>query len=831
VPNDIKVQVAAKESGLAKIQADAEKAGRKVADGLQGGFDKAGRAADDAGKKIDKSFESALNSVRSELDQMERNARQAADGMDEAFTTAVRSMRTELDRLEREGDKTGAGLESALGGALRDVRADAQRLSSEMDDVGSDWGSALSDGLSGGLDVGGLLDSLGGGLGPAAGAAMGLGTAIGAAIWSGAESVWEEHEVGGLIAAQNRGTIAQARRLGDVAGDAFYDGFGESIQDVGAALNAVVGTGLADMDAPAAELDRLTKMAVTASTVVGEEASEIARAAQQLLSTGLAGNAEEAIDIIVAAAQNGMNISGDLLDTITEYGTQFRTLGLEASQGLGLVSQAMKAGARDSDIAADALKEFAIRAQDGSALTASGFRTLGMDAKLMADAIGSGGDRAAGALDATLDALREIEDPVLRNQTAVALFGTQAEDLGDALFAMDLDTVAEQMGNMKGATDDARAAIEATTAPMERLGRGFGEFMDWSFEGIKLGDLDIFGGSSIQQMEEGVDIVGKYRDILQDWLPKASGSARAGLAVFEDGLDTTNESGLAVVRTLDEIIAGQREMAGGVLNLSEAQINWHAAIDEVDAALARNGETLDLNTEKGRDNQSTLNDLADAAISTAEAMIAQGYSAEEVAGYMEGARREFVRSADQLGATGRQANRAADALGLIPGDYRANVHANTSGAMTSLNRIGSALNFLDGRQATVRVSAVGSALGLRTGGIVGSGLGFEHGGIVGGGMPWGAASGGQRHSSTVINEAGPEVVELPSGSRVATAGATRALAESGAFSGGGGWSGPVVAQLELTGNTDGVMATAIAELFRRKALRLVVDRRGQVVPG
>lgn len=79
------------------------------------------------------------------------------------------------------------------------------------------------------------------------------------------------------------------------------------------------------------------------------------------------------------------------------------------------------------------------------------------------------------ALDQTVDAIKAIPDPVKRSQIAVALFGTQAEDLGGALDALDLDTVADDMDGVAGATDraadtmrdNAASAIESAQRSIE----------------------------------------------------------------------------------------------------------------------------------------------------------------------------------------------------------------------------------------------------------------------------------------------------------------------------------------------------------------------------
>src|SRR5690606_15074743 len=232
---------------------------------------------------------------------------------------------------------------------------------------------------------------------------------------------------------------ATVARLGAAAGEAYAQNFGESIEANMETARIAVQSGLLDPEATQRDAQQIIQSLSGVADILGEEIPAVTRAAQQLLRTGLAKDASAAFDIIVKGQQAGLNVSEDWLDTINEYGTQFRKLGLEGPEALGLLSQAVQAGARDTDVAADALKEFSIRAIDDSELTASGFEAIGLSAEEMSDKIAEGGPEATEALNETLDALREIEDPVKRNAAAVALFGTQAEDLGEALFAMDLD--------------------------------------------------------------------------------------------------------------------------------------------------------------------------------------------------------------------------------------------------------------------------------------------------------------------------------------------------------------------------------------------------------
>jgi hypothetical protein len=181
-----------------------------------------------------------------------------------------------------------------------------------------------------------------------------------------------------------------------------------------------------------------------------------------------------------------------MLDTVNEYGTQFRKVGLTGQQAFGLISQAIAAGARDSDIAADAIKEFSIRAVDGSTLTAKSFKGLGLDAKQMAETIVQGGPKAAAALGLTLDKLRAVKDPAKQAQLAVGLFGTQAEDLGGALYAMNLGTAAKDFGNVAGAAQRAGDVINDTASnKLATVGRT-----------IKMSITDAIGKYALPKLEE-----------------------------------------------------------------------------------------------------------------------------------------------------------------------------------------------------------------------------------------------------------------------------------------------------------------------------------------
>lgn len=257
-------------------------------------------------------------------------------------------------------------------------------------------------------------------------------------------------------------TEKEAQSAGDIAGHAYAGGFSDSIEEAGEAVGqvqqAIGGMGKVSNKT----LQGMTNDALALSKTYGSDVGDVTKAVGQMLKTGMAKDGSQALDILAAGFQKGVNKSDDLLDTFNEYGTQFRKLGLDGTTAMGLLSQGLQGGARDADLVADSLKEFSIRAVDGSTTTAQGFKMLGLNARKMSEQIGKGGKGASAGLDTVLARLRGIKDPVKQSQAAVALFGTQAEDLGKALYSIDPSTAVKALGNVKGAADSAAQSVSAS---------------------------------------------------------------------------------------------------------------------------------------------------------------------------------------------------------------------------------------------------------------------------------------------------------------------------------------------------------------------------------
>ena len=220
--------------------------------------------------------------------------------------------------------------------------------------------------------------------------------------------------------------------MSDVLKDVYGSNFGESMEDAAAGITAVYqATGLTDE-----ALAETTKGAYALADTFGYDVAESARAAKAMMTNfGVSG--EEAMGLIAAGAQNGLDYSGELIDSINEYSVQFSKLGFSADDMFNIFQQGADSGAWNLDKVGDAVKEFSIRSIDGSKTTVHAFEALGLNADEMMKTFAAGGDGASVAFQGVLTALMDMDDQVQRDAIGVELFGTQWEDLGvEAMAAM-----------------------------------------------------------------------------------------------------------------------------------------------------------------------------------------------------------------------------------------------------------------------------------------------------------------------------------------------------------------------------------------------------------
>lgn len=218
-------------------------------------------------------------------------------------------------------------------------------------------------------------------------------------------------------------TEEEFNSLNEAMENVYVNNFGESIEDVASSM-AIVKT---NTKLAGEELQSATERALLLRDTFEFEVNESTRSAKMLMDQfGL--SSDEAYNLIVQGAQNGLDKNGDLLDTINEYSVHFNQLGIGAEEMFNMLINGAENGTFSVDKLGDAVKEFGIRVKDGTADDA--FKELGLSVDATKEKFGAGGAAAKEALEQVTTALFNIDDPIQQNILAVTMFGTMWEDLG-----------------------------------------------------------------------------------------------------------------------------------------------------------------------------------------------------------------------------------------------------------------------------------------------------------------------------------------------------------------------------------------------------------------
>jgi phage-related minor tail protein len=249
------------------------------------------------------------------------------------------------------------------------------------------------------------------------------------------------------LSASTGATGDELDALGESVKNIYAQNLGEDFNDVAEGLAATQKAS----DLAGEALEQATAAGFVLRDTFDYDISESARAASALMKNFNI-SAEEAYGLIATGAQNGADKNGDLLDTLNEYSAQFAALGLSADQFMGSLVEGADAGLFSIDKVADAVKEFNIRAKDGSDSSAEAFKGLGLNSDKMFAAFAAGGETAQAAFFDTVEALNKLEDPLKRNEIGVALFGSQFEDLEAGILPV--------LGDIETAAYDGAAALQ-----------------------------------------------------------------------------------------------------------------------------------------------------------------------------------------------------------------------------------------------------------------------------------------------------------------------------------------------------------------------------------
>ena len=413
-----------------------------------------------------------------------------ADGIElaSAYVTLIPSLKGAKKRIESDlanvdvasaGRKMGERLGESIGKNAGDdaskgiekgiAKADTKSAGSKL---GSQLGSAVTDALSGSFDASSVMDALGeidpgslggkfGKLGEVGAGALGAitkaapiaGAAVAAVGAVALDTATDFETAESRITAAVGGMGEESDKLMESGQSIYEDGWGESMTDLSDSLiNAREILG----DLNEEDMSGAVEGALALEEVYGSDFSETLRGARVLMEKfGL--SSEEAMDLITAGTQRGLDYTDELGDNLSEYAGRWGDAGLEASEYFSLLEAGADNGAYSLDKVGDFLNEFLTSLSDGRMDEAIG--RFSEDTQQVFESFKTGGADAQDVLNAVVGELAEMPDGYEKAQIASELWSSLGEDNAMSMI--------ESLGNVEDTFDDVSGASEEMTEQVQ----------------------------------------------------------------------------------------------------------------------------------------------------------------------------------------------------------------------------------------------------------------------------------------------------------------------------------------------------------------------------
>lgn len=356
--------------------------------------------------------------------------------------------------VERTDTKSsGKRLGSKLGSAMSDAFTDAFGVSGPMSKVTDALEDVVSDVAGSDWALGALGETGAGALGKIAGAAPIAGAAVaaigGVAVTTAADFDTAEARITAAVG----GVGEQADALMEAGRDLYEDGWGESMTQLSDSLiNAREILG----DLNEEDMSGAVEGALALEEVYGSDFSETLRGARVLMEEfGL--SSEEAMDLITAGTQRGLDYTDELGDNLSEYAGRWADAGMEASEHFSLLEAGADNGAYSLDKVGDFLNEFLTSLSDGRMDEAIG--NFSESTQKTFEDFKNGGADAQDVLDAVVGELAEMPDGYEKAQIASELWSSLGEDNAMSMI--------ESLGNVEDTFDDVSGASKEMTEQVQ----------------------------------------------------------------------------------------------------------------------------------------------------------------------------------------------------------------------------------------------------------------------------------------------------------------------------------------------------------------------------
>ena len=291
-------------------------------------------------------------------------------------------------------------------------------------------------------------------------------------------------------------------------------------------------------------------------------------------------------------------------------------------------------------------------------------------------------------------------------------------------------------GDVRGATEDALQLQEAMRGIARAFEMGENDLGQKSLAGLakqlELTDEEV--GTLINSVPELKDALTQIAtdqgiqldpnddlalvDIALGRVKVSAPEAKGALEDLSGGFEETAASAEDAQKKIDDFYDNLVNKGMVLLGERESLRALQESFDDAAESLEKNGRTLDTNTEKGRANQEALDNIAQASLRAMEAQRENGATTDEMAETLQNGRDEFVKYAEKMGMSTKEAEKLADQLNLIPGSVYIKFDSNTDSLAGKLTEIHELVKSTPNGKVTIQENSPAVIEALRTLGYI-----------------------------------------------------------------------------------------------------------------
>lgn len=425
-------------------------------------------------------------------------------------------------------------------------------------------------------------------------------------------------------------------------------------------------------------------------------------------------------------------------------------------------------------------------------------------------------ESTASFVPATIGAIHTVRDEVGKLGPALKRVGTQGASFVAPLTRGVTNLVRNALPGIESALRKSGPVVYQLERGLAAVGTAAGKTLDAiadgaSGAGLAVGDLLKGAAIGLVGIGKGISTLTKLYQAMRVATAvdktailaeiaageAASASYAAELQTLIDGLGQYGSGAAAAAAADTRTLAEQhRDATQAAQSQFGAVTSLESAIDDARAAMKENGKTHDANTAKGRANRDALQQLAGAATAAYEETVRLKGSTGEATEVMGRSYRAFIRTAEGMGYTKKEARALAAQFGLLPPVEETKIR--TPGlpqAIANVKTLKRQLSTID-TYKEIQIVQRFSTKGVRVAGVTGAGGFTER-------AAGGPVSPGRTY---LVGEEGPELVKFGQSGTVIPADRTKQ-----ALSSGGG--GVVRLVLDVTG-ADEDMKRLIRKMVR-----------------